>query len=106
MYIDDFIPTLANAADNFKAGEVYNIGGEEFRSVKELSDLILRCTGAPESLVNYLQEDKHNVVNKRPNIERARAAFGHNPRVTLEEGIPRTIDWMREVYRESIARVR
>ncbi len=42
MYIDDFIPTLANVADNFVAGEVYNIGGEEFRSVKELSDLILQ----------------------------------------------------------------
>ena len=32
MYIDDFIPTLATVVDNFVSGEVYNIGGEEFRS--------------------------------------------------------------------------
>jgi dTDP-glucose 4,6-dehydratase len=99
MYIDDFIPTLANVADNFVAGEVYNIGGEEFRSVKELSDLILRKLEMDDAIVNYLPEDKHNVLNKKPNIERARRAFGHNPRITLEEGVPATIDWMRSVYR-------
>jgi len=98
MYIDDFIPTLANVCDNFVAGEVYNIGGKEFRSVKELSDLILDYTGANPDLVDYLPEDKHNVLNKRPDIERARQQFGHDPEVTLETGVPRTIEWMKKVY--------
>jgi dTDP-glucose 4,6-dehydratase len=105
MYIDDFIPTLANAVDNFVEGEVYNVGGHEFRSVKEMSDLILNHLGMDDSLVNYLPEDKHNVVNKRPDIEKAARAFGHNPRITLEEGIPVTVDWMRDVYRDSAAKV-
>jgi dTDP-glucose 4,6-dehydratase len=104
MYIDDFIPTLANVVDNFVPGEVYNIGGVEFRSVKELSDLILAHLSLDDSLVNYLPEDRHNVMNKRPSIEKARAAFGHDPRVSLEEGVPRTLEWMREVYRETMAR--
>ena len=41
MYIDDFIPTLANVCENFQPGEVYNIGGTEFGSVEETSNLIL-----------------------------------------------------------------
>ena len=98
MYIDDFIPTLANAADNFVPGEVYNIGGEEFRSVKDLSDLILQSLGMDDSIVNYLPEDKHNVLNKKPNIDKARHAFRHNPKITLEQGVPATISWMRSVY--------
>lgn len=98
MYIDDFIPTLANVCENFVAGEVYNIGGTEFRSVEEASNLILEHIGRDDSLVEYLPEDRHNVQNKRPSIEKAAAAFGHEPRITLEEGIPRTIDWMRSVY--------
>ena len=102
MYIDDFIPTLANVIDNFCPGEVYNIGGVEFRSVKELSDLILQHAGVDDSLVNCLPEDKHNVVNKQPDIDKARAAFGHDPRITLEDGVPRTIDWMRGIYAETI----
>jgi dTDP-glucose 4,6-dehydratase len=98
MYIDDFIPTLATVCDNFKAGEVYNLGGEEFRSVRELSDLILTTLGIDDHLVTYLPEDKHNVQNKRPDIQKAKDAFGHNPRATLEEGVPKTIEWMEAVY--------
>jgi len=98
MYIDDFIPTLANVCENFKSGEVYNIGGEEYRSVKDLSDLILKHTGASPSLVEYLPEDKHNTMNKRPDISKAKRDFGHNPNIILEEGVPKTIEWMRQVY--------
>jgi len=101
MYIDDFIPTLANVVDNFVPGEVYNIGGSEFRSVRELSDLILNYLGLDDRLVTYLPEDKHNVLNKRPDITKAARAFGHNPKWTLEEGVPRTIDWMRKVYADT-----
>lgn len=102
MYIDDFIPTLSNVCERFIPGEVYNIGGEEFRSVKELSDLIVNYTGADKSLVEYLPEDKHNVLNKRPDIEKAKKQFGHDPKVTLEEGVPRTIEWMKRVYNISL----
>ncbi len=48
--------------------------------------------------MEYLPEDAHNVQNKRPDISKAAEAFGHAPRVTLEEGIPLTVDWMRQVY--------
>ena len=99
MYIDDFIPTLANVCENFTPGEVYNIGGQEFRSVKELSDLILDHTSADNKLVNYLPEDKHNVLNKRPDIEKAKKLFAHDPKITLEEGVPKTIEWMKKVYK-------
>ena len=98
MYIDDFIPTLANAAEQFAPGAVYNIGGSEFRSVRELSDLILKTLGRSGRHVTYLPEDKHNVQNKRPDISRAQRDLGHNPKVTLEEGVPRTIEWMRRTY--------
>ncbi len=98
MYIDDFVPTLANVCEKFVAGEVYNIAGQEFRSVKELSDLILQYTGADSRLVEYLPEDKHNVLNKKPDIEKAKKQFGHDPKTPLEVGVPRTIEWMKQVY--------
>lgn len=98
MYIDDFIPTLANVCERFKSGEVYNIGGTEFRSVRELSDLILEITGADKSLVEYLPEDKHNTLNKKPDITKASKDLGHSPKICLEEGIPKTIEWMKNIY--------
>jgi dTDP-glucose 4,6-dehydratase len=102
MFIDDFTPTLANVADHFVAGGVYNIGGDEFRSVEDLSRLIHSYLKLEDHLVHYLPEDQHNVQNKRPDISQARELFGHNPQVRLEEGVPRTIEWMRRVYADTI----
>jgi dTDP-glucose 4,6-dehydratase len=98
MYIDDFIPTLAAVCEKFVPGEVYNIGGEEYRSVRELSDIVLKCAGRDDSLVTYLPEDRHNVQNKRPDISKAKKTFGHNPATTLEEGVPVTVEWLKAVY--------
>jgi dTDP-glucose 4,6-dehydratase len=95
MYVDDFIPTLARTADRFKAGEVYNIGGRDFRSVRELSDLVLEHTGADHDLVTYMPEDLHNVKSKRPDISKAGSELGHDPTITLEEGVPRYLEWLR-----------
>ncbi len=95
MYIEDFIPTLATVCERFKPGEIYNIGGTEYRSVRELSDLVLQLTDASPDLVTSMTEDHHNVVSKRPDICKAVRDLGHNPLVTLEEGVPETHDWMR-----------
>lgn len=99
MYIDDFISTLANVCDRFVPGQVFNIGGREYRSVKDLSDLVLSCTGADASLASSLAEDKHNIRSKRPDITKAVEILGHDPVTTLEVGVPRTLDWMRSIYK-------
>lgn len=96
QYIDDFTPTLANVCERGVPGEVYNIGGEDYRAVKEVSDLVLDLTGADPGLVTYEPEDVHNVKSKRPDNRKAKAVLGHLPKVTLEEGVPLTLDWMRK----------
>lgn len=98
MYIEDFVPTLANAAERFRAGEVYNIGGEEYRSVREVSDLVLSALGKDDHLVTYLPLDRHNVTNKRPDITKAVRDLGHVNRVTLEGGVPATLEWLATEY--------
>lgn len=99
MYIDDFMRTLSAIPDHFVSGEVVNIGGTEYRSVEELADLILNLTGRPRDLVKFVSREVANVTNKRPNIEKARAMFGHNPTVSLEQGVPDTLEWMRSIYK-------
>jgi dTDP-glucose 4,6-dehydratase len=98
MYVDDLILTMARAVEKFRPGEVYNIGGREYRSVEELSEVVLGATGASRSLVKYEPLDAHNTVNKRPDISRASRDLEHDPKTCLEEGIPLTVAWMRQVY--------
>lgn len=106
MYVDDMMQTLANAAERFDSlpEKVYNVGGEEYRSVEELVSVITNQLTRDKLFVSHVEyEDKEsaNVTNKRPNIDLARRDLGHDPKVTLEEGVARTIAWMREAYDEN-----
>lgn len=95
IYIDDFINTFANVSENFKSGEVYNIGGLEYVSIKELSDSILSILDKNDDLVVYKTFDEHNVTNKMPNLEKAKNDLNHNPSTPLYEGLKKTIEWLK-----------
>ena len=102
MYIDDAVWTLANVADNFIPGRVYNVGGSEYRSIEDVDRLLRDMLGERFiSNVEVMQKDGHNTVNKRPSIELAERELGHRLTVDLETGLRRTVEWMQEVYPSS-----
>ncbi len=95
MYVDDFVPTLANVCEPRELDHlVYNIGGVDYRSVEELAEIVLAEVNDGAGEVELIGEDAHNTRSKLPDIERARAELGHDPKVRLEEGVPLTLEWM------------
>lgn len=98
-YIDDSVRTLANIVDSFKPGEVYNIAGSELHKMKTASDIILRYLGKDDSLVEYKEEQPDTTLVKKVDVTKAVRDLQHKSTVTLEEGIPRTIEWQKEVYK-------
>ncbi len=98
-YIDDTARTLANITGRFKPGEVYNIAGDEYHDIKSLSDMILKYLGKDDKLVKYVPVEAHNTRNKKTTIAKAVRDLDHKPTVPLSVGIPRTIEWQKEVYR-------
>jgi len=99
-YIDDFVKAVANVVDNFKAGEIYNIGGDEVYEVKYISDLVLKCVGRDDSIVTYKEAEPFTTKVKTPDSTKAKRDLGWRPRVKPEEGIPRTVEWFRKAYGE------
>jgi dTDP-glucose 4,6-dehydratase len=97
-YIADAVRTLANIADCFHPGEVYNIGSTKTYSMKEVSDLVLQATGADPCIVQYYDEEPMTTQQKRVSVVRAKQHLGHRTIVSLERGIQHTVDWMRGVY--------
>jgi len=98
-YVDDTVRTLANIVENFKTGEVYNIAGKELHDMKTVSDIILNYLGKDDSLVEYLDIQKATTIDKKVDASKAVRDLNHESRVPLEEGIIRTIDWQKEIYR-------
>ena len=98
-YVTDTCATLANVVDNFVSGEVYNIASSEYHDVKTLSDLILAAVGIDDSLVEYKEAEPFTTKDKKVNVDKAVRDLDHQATIGLEEGVRRTVAWMREVYR-------
>lgn len=100
-FVEDTCRTFANIIDNFKPGEVYNVGGktEWEMDIKDYSDLILKATGKDESLVLYKEAEPFTTKIKTVDFSKAIKDLKHNPRVRSDEGIKRTVEWMKQYYK-------
>jgi dTDP-glucose 4,6-dehydratase len=66
--------------------------------MKEVSDIILDYLGKDDSLAIYKKLEPHTTIDKKLEVSKAVRDLRHEPQVPLEEGIPRTIEWMKSVY--------
>ncbi len=101
-YITDMARTLANISENFKPGEVYNIGGTDFHTIEEAAEIILRTLGKEHrrsELIQFKSEEILTTRQKKVDCTKAIRDLDHKSTVTLEEGIRNTIAWMKDVYR-------
>ncbi len=99
-YIEDTCKTIANIVDNFIPGEVYNIGGKEEweHDIKYVSDLILGYLGKDDSKVTYKEAEPFTTRVKHMDFSKIRRDLKHDPKIALEQGIPKTIEWMRQAH--------
>jgi dTDP-glucose 4,6-dehydratase len=97
-YLEDTCCALANIADNFVSGEVYNIGGLEQHSIEELAEIVWRQTGADPQLIAYRSTEVLTTKDKKVDSSKAMKDLGFRTTVSLEEGLCRTIEWMGNYY--------
>jgi len=97
-YVGDICRTLADVMDNFKPGEVYNLGGDEQYEIRYVSDLILKTLGKDDSKVSYREAEPFTTKVKTPDSRKAKRDLGFHLTVRVEEGISRTVDWFKRFY--------
>jgi dTDP-glucose 4,6-dehydratase len=97
-FLADTVRTLSMIVNNFKPGETYNIGGVNHHSIEELSDTILKVTGASPELVQYRDSEILTTKIKRVDISKSVRDLDHQNSYSLEEGLQLTAQWMRQVY--------
>ena len=60
---------------------------------------MLNAVGKDDSLVTYKEAEPFTTKVKRIDFSKAMFDLTHDPQVPHEEGIQRTVDWMRSYYR-------
>ena len=98
-YLADTVRTVANIANNFRAGETYNVGGNDLHTIEELSDVVLKVTGADPKLVHHQETEILTTKLKRVDTSKSVRDLDHKNSYSLEDGMRVTADWMRSVYR-------
>ncbi len=97
-YVEDTCRTFANIVDNFIPGEVYNVGAYEETDIKRVSDIILNYLGKDDSLVTYKEFEPFTTRMKKIDSSKAVRDLKHDPRTTIDQGLPKTVDWMKRLY--------
>lgn len=94
-YVSDTVDGILRLLDADEARPV-NIGNPNEFTVLEFAEQVLAHTGSSSKIAyaDYVTQDDPR--QRRPDISRARELLGWEPRVGLDEGLPKTIDYLRD----------
>jgi UDP-glucose 4-epimerase len=105
VYVDDAADAFLRAgASDACNGEVFNVGGDEPISHRDLTSLLLRIAGTGSvRYVEWPAEKKAiDIGSFYADSTKFKTATGWRPRVTLEDGLRRTIAFYREYLCEYV----
>jgi dTDP-glucose 4,6-dehydratase len=92
-YVDDLIEGIVRFLKSEGQGPM-NIGNPHEVTIKELAELISHLTGKGSELM-FTERPVDDPEVRCPDISRARAELGWEPKIDSETGLMRTIDWAR-----------
>ena len=103
-YADDLIEgfvRLMNSPDDF-IGPV-NLGNPHEFTIAQLAEKVLALTKSSSKII-HKPLPKDDPVKRKPDITRAREVLKWEPAISLDEGLPRTIDYFDDLLRSGDAR--
>jgi dTDP-glucose 4,6-dehydratase len=98
-YITDLVDGIIRLMLS-KENDPINIGNPSETTIKEIAETIIRMTGSKSQLV-YKPLPTDDPKQRKPDITRARTLLGWEPKVQLEEGLVKTIDYFRKKVAQS-----
>ena len=98
-YVSDLVDGIIRLMES-DVNDPVNIGNPHEMTIEEIARAIIRLTGSKSKLVyRPLPEDDPKV--RQPDITRARTLLGWEPKVGLEEGLTKTLDYFKGAGRRA-----
>jgi len=97
QYVDDLVEgmiKMMNNKENF-VGPV-NIGNPHEFSIKELAEKVLEMIPESKSKIIYKELPQDDPKQRQPDITLAKEKLGWEPKIELEEGLKKTIEYFRK----------
>jgi nucleoside-diphosphate-sugar epimerase len=96
-YVEDLVEGLSRLGEAEVSGEVFNLGNPAEVTILELARLVKRLTGTTSDIV-FLPKPPDDPARRRPDISKAKRLLNWEPKIPLEEGLKRTIEYFRATF--------
>ncbi len=98
-WIDDILDGVVAAIDQQvrdprTAYRIYNLGGSRPTTLRELVDRIQAALGK-QAVIERKPEEPGDMKHTLADVDLARGDLGYSPKVSIDVGIPRFVDWWR-----------
>ncbi|MFC0470036.1 dTDP-glucose 4,6-dehydratase [Halalkalibacter kiskunsagensis] len=93
LFVEDHCSAIYTVMNHGKAGEVYNIGGSNEMTNKDVIHSILNYLGKSNDLISYVTDRKGHDRRYAINSNKIKTQLGWKPNTSFEKGLKQTIDW-------------
>jgi len=95
-YIDDLVDGIYRVATRPDLkGEIFNLGNPEEYKIIDFARIIKELLKSPSEII-FKPLPQDDPKRRRPDITKAKKVLDWEPKISLKEGLKKTIEWFRE----------
>ena len=95
LHVEDQCCGILAVLERGRTGEIYNIGGAGIQDNLSMATNILTLTGRPATLLSHVKDRPGHDRRYALDCTKIEKELGWKPRISLNEGLQRTIEWYR-----------
>ena len=95
LYVDDLAEGMIQAIEKYPVPDPINLGTDEEITIENLVKMIVKITGKETNIIFDTTKPDGSPRRNSNNIK-AKEKIGFQPKITLHEGLLKTVDWYRK----------
>ncbi|MEN9346404.1 MAG: hypothetical protein RLZZ60_1873 [Bacteroidota bacterium] len=98
-FVEDLVDLMLTAAlSPSHEGEIFNGGTGQKTEIKAMAEIIKSVTASNSNIVFKPARNWDKVKDRVSNLTHSQAVLNYQPKVTIQEGLERTIKWYKDNY--------
>ncbi len=93
LFVEDHCSAIDTVLHKGKNGEIYNVGGNNEKTNKYITDTILKYLGKDKSLIKYVTDRLGHDRRYAIDATKIKEELGWEPKYKFEQAIEKTIQW-------------
>ncbi|MGX1885246.1 dTDP-glucose 4,6-dehydratase [Streptomyces sp. NPDC055287] len=96
LHVTDHCAAINLVLAKGRGGEIYNVGGGDERTNRQITDLLLELCGVAPEMVRHVTDRKGHDLRYSLDDSKIRDELGYVPAVAFEQGLADTVAWYRD----------